>query len=131
MALPTLTCQQRQDALRVAAAARRARKQLCDAIARGELSIPEVLDRATTDSVVARTRVTQLLKSLPGDGEAKVTALMEHTGIAPSRRVAWVSANAGRCATRCDSRPAVCEAGRKQASSVGRDRVEIRPGSVS
>ncbi|PZS40879.1 MAG: integration host factor [Pseudonocardiales bacterium] len=86
MALPTLTPQQRQDALRKAAAARTARKQLCAAIARGELTIPEVLDRATTDSMVAKTRVTQLLKSVPGYGEVKVTALMEQTGIAPSRR---------------------------------------------
>ena len=86
MALPTLTAEQRQDALRAAAAARTARKALCDAIARGELTIPEVLDRAKTDSMVAKTRVTQLLKSLPGYGEVKVTALMEQTGIAASRR---------------------------------------------
>ncbi|MGH3670154.1 MAG: integration host factor, actinobacterial type [Pseudonocardiaceae bacterium] len=86
MALPTLTSEQRQDALRAAAAARSARKQLCEEIARGELRIPEVLDRAKADPVVAKTRVTQLLKSLPGYGEAKVTALMEQTGIAASRR---------------------------------------------
>jgi hypothetical protein len=85
----------------VAAAARRARKQLCDAIARGELSIPEVLDRATTDYVVARTRVTQLLKGLPGDGETKVTALIKHTGIAPSRRVGGLGQR--QCRALCDA----------------------------
>ncbi len=83
-----ITPQQRQDALRVAAAARTARKQVCDAIARGELTIPAVLDRAKTDTVVGKTRVTQLLKSLPGYGPAKVTALMERTGIVASRRAA-------------------------------------------
>jgi len=88
MALPTLTPQQRQDALRAAAAARSARKQLCDAIARGEQTIPAVLDRAKTDTVVGKTRVTQLLRSLPGYGPAKVTALMERTGIVASRRAA-------------------------------------------
>ncbi len=88
MALPTLTPEERQDALRAAAAARSARKQLCDAIARGELTIPAVLDLAKTDTVVGKTRVAQLLKSLPGYSPAKVTALMERTGIVASRRAA-------------------------------------------
>ncbi len=47
-----------------------------------------MLDRAKTDTVVGKTRVAQLLKSLPGYGPAKVTALMERTGIVPSRRAA-------------------------------------------
>jgi hypothetical protein len=52
MALPTLTPEQRAEALKKAAAARTARKELRDAIARGEQTIPAVLDRAKTDQVV-------------------------------------------------------------------------------
>ncbi|MGH3599977.1 MAG: integration host factor, actinobacterial type [Pseudonocardiaceae bacterium] len=88
MALPTLTPEQRQEALRLAAAARSARKQLLDAIAHGEQTIPAVLDRAKIDPIVGKTKLAQLLKSLPGYGPAKVTALMEQTGIVASRRAA-------------------------------------------
>ena len=88
MALPTLTPEQRADALKKAAAARTARKELRDAIARGDESIPAVLDRAKTDQVVGKTKVADLLKSLPGYGPAKVSALLERTGIDASRRAA-------------------------------------------
>jgi hypothetical protein len=47
-----------------------------------------VLDRAKTDNVIGRTKVVDLLKSLPGYGPAKVTALMKQTGIVSSRRAA-------------------------------------------
>jgi type II secretory pathway pseudopilin PulG len=87
-AVPTLTAQQRQEALRQAMAARAARKQLLDAVAQGQQSVPAVLERAKTDTVVGRTKVSALLYSLPGYGPAKVTALMQQTGIAPSRRIA-------------------------------------------
>ncbi|MGH3857084.1 MAG: hypothetical protein ACRDR6_27095, partial [Pseudonocardiaceae bacterium] len=56
MALPILTPEQRQEALRLAAAARSARKQLLDAIARGEQTIPAVLDRAKVDPIVGKTK---------------------------------------------------------------------------
>jgi hypothetical protein len=81
---------QRDDALRKAQAARLARKQLLTAIAAGEQTIPAVLDRAKTDTIIGRTKVADLLKSLPGYGPAKVTALMERTGIVSSREPpAW------------------------------------------
>jgi hypothetical protein len=88
MALPTLTPEPRQEALKKAAAARTARKELRDAIARGDETIPAVLDRAKSDSVVGKTKVADLLKSLPGYGPAKVSALLEKTGIDASRRAA-------------------------------------------
>ena len=88
MALPTLTPEQRQEALKKAAAARTARKELRDAIARGDETIPAVLGRAKTDAVVGKTKVADLLKSLPGYGPAKVSALLEQTGIDASRRAA-------------------------------------------
>jgi hypothetical protein len=88
MALPTLTIAQRDEALRKAQAARLARKQLLAAIAAGEQTIPAVLDQAKTDTIIGRTKVADLLKSLPGYGPAKVTALMKKTGIVSSRRAA-------------------------------------------
>ena len=91
MILPTRTPEQRHEALRKAGAARTARKQLLEAIARGEQTIPAVLERAKSDPVVGKTRVAALLKSLPGYGTAKVTALMQQTGIVASRRAAGLS----------------------------------------
>jgi hypothetical protein len=88
MALPTLTAEQREEALRKAQAARTARKQLFIAIAAGEQTIPAVLDRAKTDTVIGKTKVVDLLKSLPGYGPVRVTAVLERTGIVPSRRAA-------------------------------------------
>jgi len=91
MTLPNRAPEQRQQALRKAVAARTARKQLLEAIARGQQTLPAVLERAKSDPVVGKTRVAALLKSLPGYGPAKVTALMEQTGIVASRRPAGLS----------------------------------------
>jgi hypothetical protein len=88
MALPTLTPEQRAEALEKAKAARTARKELRGRIASGEETIPAVLDRAKSDTVVGKTKVADLLKSLPGYGPAKVTALLEQTGIPATRRTA-------------------------------------------
>ena len=74
MALPTLTPEQRAEALKKAAAARTARKELRDAIASGKETIPGVLGRAKSDQIVGKTKVADLLKSLPGYGPAKVSA---------------------------------------------------------
>jgi len=64
MALPTLTPEQRQEALKKAAAARAARKELRDRITSGQETIPAVLDRAKSDTVVGKTKVVDLFKSL-------------------------------------------------------------------
>jgi hypothetical protein len=100
MTLPTRTPEQRHEALLKAAAARTARKQLLEAIARGQQTIPAVLERAKSDPVVGKTRVAALLKSLPGYGPAKVTALMQQRGSWP-RAAPLASANrsAAGCVT--------------------------------
>jgi hypothetical protein len=85
--LPVQIPQQRRAALAKAALARAARGQLRVQIARGELSIAAVLDRAGADPVVARTRVRDLLKALPGHGPVTVAALLSDIGIHPDRRV--------------------------------------------
>jgi hypothetical protein len=88
VAVPMLTLEQRQEALRKAMAARTARKQLFEAIAAGDQTIPAVLDQAKTDLIIGRTRVADLLKSLPGFGPVKVAAVLKQAGIVPSRRAA-------------------------------------------
>ncbi len=71
MALPTRTPQQRASALARANATRTARA--------------EVLTRAETDPIASRTRVTALLKALPGVGDIGAGKLLTQLGIAPTR----------------------------------------------
>ena len=88
MALPTRPRRSGVIRLRPGSAARTARKELRDRIASGKETIPAVLDRAKSDQIVGKTKVADLLKSLPGYGPAKVSALLEKTGIDSSRRAA-------------------------------------------
>lgn len=86
MELPNLSDEKRKDALEKATAARHARAQLRDRIKRGEVSITEVL-QADDDPIASRLKVSALIKSLPGYGEAKTAKIMDELGISPSRRV--------------------------------------------
>lgn len=88
MALPTLTPEQRQEALAKAAEARKARSELLASIKDGSESIEKVLNRAKDDKTVGKTKVTQLLKAVPGLGAVKVAGLLEQAGIDPDRRAA-------------------------------------------
>lgn len=88
MALPTLTPEQRADALAKAAEARKARSELLASIKSGQESIEKVLLRAKENKTVGKTKVTQLLKAVPGLGAVKVAALMEQAKIPEDRRAA-------------------------------------------
>ncbi|MGH3834348.1 MAG: hypothetical protein ACRDSF_01395 [Pseudonocardiaceae bacterium] len=48
-------------------------------------------ERAKTDQVIGKTKITALLESLPGYDPARVNALLEQTGIVPSRRAAGLT----------------------------------------
>ena len=85
MALPVLSPEQRQAALAKAAEARAARSQLLAAVADGQISIAEVLDRS--DVTTRKTKVEAVLRALPGYGKAKTAALLDECGIDPQRRV--------------------------------------------
>lgn len=87
MALPTLSEEQRKQALEKAAAARRARSELLEGIKTGTTTVESVLKRADTDEIVKKTKVTQLLKALPGYGPARVTQLLEQAQIAENRKL--------------------------------------------
>ncbi|MBC6458755.1 integration host factor, actinobacterial type [Actinomadura sp. HBU206391] len=85
MALPTLTPEQRAQALEKAQQARKERSELLAGVKSGTLSVGDILAR--TDDIAKKTKVVQVLKALPGYGPAKAAALMEQAGIDDSRRV--------------------------------------------
>lgn len=92
MALPTLTPEQRAEALAKAAEARKARSELLASIKSGKQSIEKVLKAAKDDKTIGKTKVAQLLKAVPGLGAVKVAALMEQAGIDKDRRAAGLGA---------------------------------------
>jgi DNA uptake protein ComE-like DNA-binding protein len=91
MALPTLTPEQRTDALKKAAKARQERAKLREEIKSGKVTFAQVMKRSA-DPVVARMRVATLLESLPGFGKAKAAKIMSELGISESRRVQGLGA---------------------------------------
>ena len=90
VALPTLTPEQRADALAKAAEARKARSELLASIKSGKQAIGSVLGRAKDDKTIGKTKVAALLKAVPGLGAVKVAALLEQAGIDPDRRAAGI-----------------------------------------
>jgi ribosomal protein S13 len=51
------------------------------------MTLTTVLERADGDESLRKMKVHDLLRSLPGVGERRATALMEEFGIAASRRI--------------------------------------------
>ena len=87
MPLPTLSPEQRAAALEKAAEIRRARAELKEQLKSGKTTLTMVLDRAETDDVVGKLRVSALLQSMPGIGKVKATQIMERLKIAETRRL--------------------------------------------
>ncbi|WSY48419.1 integration host factor (plasmid) [Embleya sp. NBC_00888] len=85
MAVPSLTTEERRAALDKAAAARRERARVKEALKRGGLSPREVLD-ADSDAV-RKMPVRALLESLPDIGTARARRLLAELEISESRRV--------------------------------------------
>jgi signal recognition particle GTPase len=85
MALPTLTPEQRAEALEKAQQARRERSELLAAVKSSTITLADVLKRE--DQITKKTKVTQILKAIPGYGPAKAAAVMEQAGIDINRRV--------------------------------------------
>lgn len=83
---PKLTEAQRAAALAKAAAARRARADVRDALARGDMTLPEVLDRSG-DDLVGGIKVKAILTALPGLGKVKSQRLMARLAISENRRL--------------------------------------------
>ena len=53
----------------------------------GSVTLAEVLQQASADEIVGKTKVLAVLESLPGVGKVKARRLMEDIGIAESRRL--------------------------------------------
>ena len=85
MTLPILTAEEKRKALEKAQAMRKARADLRDKLKNGELKLEDVIGKE--DPVVARMKVSYLLKSLPRVGKVKADKIMEEVGINESRRV--------------------------------------------
>lgn len=58
-----------------------------DELARGEVTLRELRDRAGADHDVYMIRVAALLRTLPGTAEADAQASVERLGFAQSRRL--------------------------------------------
>ncbi len=91
MPLPTLTEEQRREALAKAAEARRKRADLKDKLKTGQMTVRDVLDRKA-DEVIGKMRVSSVLESLPGLGKVRARKLMERLDISTSRRVRGLGA---------------------------------------
>jgi hypothetical protein len=86
MPLPTLTPEQRQQALEKAAEARRKRAELKAQLKSGNLSLSTVL-RKDEDETVGKMKVSAVLESMPGVGKVRARKIMEKLDISASRRV--------------------------------------------
>jgi hypothetical protein len=91
MPLPTLTEEQRREALAKAAEARKKRAVLKGQLKNGHMNLQDVLDRRE-DEVVGKMKVSAVLESLPGVGKVRARKLMERLDISASRRVRGLGA---------------------------------------
>ncbi|MGB9378958.1 MAG: integration host factor, actinobacterial type [Mycobacteriales bacterium] len=96
MVLPTLSPEQRADALQKAAAARKARAEIKERLKKGEMQLAEVISIGETDEVVSRMRVSAVLESLPGIGKVRAEKLMRDLRISDSRRIRGLGDNQRR-----------------------------------
>ncbi|MEZ5212597.1 MAG: integration host factor [Rhodococcus sp.] len=93
MALPTLTPEQRAQALAKAAASRRVRAALREELKTGKATFAEVLGRAGTDETVGRAKVLYVLESLPKVGKVTALEILADIGIAETRRMGGLGTN--------------------------------------
>ena len=84
---PPLTPEQRQAALAKAAEARRARAEIKERLKMGAITLPELLEAAGDDDMIAKMKVLAVLESLPGVGKVKARRTMEEFEISDSRRI--------------------------------------------
>ncbi len=90
---PKLTDEQRAAALEAAAKARRIRAEVKGRLKMGSVSLPQLLEKADSDEILAKLKVLTVLESLPGVGKVSARRLMEEMGIAESRRLKGLGTN--------------------------------------
>jgi hypothetical protein len=91
MPLPTLTDEQRREALAKAADARRRRAELKGQLKSEKVTLRDVLARQG-DETVGKMKVSSVLESLPGVGKVRARKIMERLDISSSRRVRGLGA---------------------------------------
>jgi outer membrane protein TolC len=91
MPLPTLTEEQRKEALAKAAEARRARAEVKNQLKSEKLSLRDILGKEN-DDVVGKMKVSSVLESLPGVGKVRARKIMERLDISTTRRVRGLGA---------------------------------------
>ncbi len=91
MPLPTLTPEQRTQALAKAAEARKKRAELKQQLKSGKVTLADVL-RRSGDDIVGKMKVSNVLESLPGVGKVRAQKIMEELDISASRRVRGLGA---------------------------------------
>ena len=84
---PKLSDEARAAALAKATEARKARRELKHLLKMRSLTLAEVLERADSDEIVAKTKTLAVIESLPGVGKVKARRAMEDIGIAENRRL--------------------------------------------
>lgn len=87
MSVPELSDDARRAALQKAAAARKVRAELKQQLRDGKISLAQVISRAETDEVVAKTKVSAVLEALPRIGKKTARRTMEQLNISESRRL--------------------------------------------
>lgn len=86
MALPTMTEEQRAEALKKAAEVRKARAEVREQIKAGKLSAADAM-AMRGENIIGKMKVTQFITTFPGWGKAKAEKVMAEIGIAENRRV--------------------------------------------
>jgi hypothetical protein len=92
VALPPLTPEQRQAALEKAAASRRERAEVKNRLKHSGATLVEVVNEAEHNDVIAKMRVSELLRSMPGIGKVRAQQVMEKLKISQTRRVRGLGA---------------------------------------
>jgi guanylate kinase len=84
---PHLTPEERARALAQAKAARQRRAAVKSQVKDGSLSILQVIELASTDEIIAKMRVLELVESISGVGKIRGKALLERLDISLTRRI--------------------------------------------
>ncbi len=87
MALPTLTPEQRTQALAKAAEARKKRAEVKAELKSGTRTLADLLKKAGNDDTLGKMKVSTVLEALPGVGKVRAQKIMEELDISATRRV--------------------------------------------
>ena len=89
---PPLTDRQRRLGVVDAQHARRTRARMLQQLKCSEIDVRDILDAAGRDEIIARIKVVDLMKSLPGVGPVGAQHMLEGIGIDSARRLGGLRA---------------------------------------